>query len=111
MVEEGATAALRARLRRVVLEELMATMARTGTPPEARDTARRALLERLQSGSIEDMPDLEAAVASALTRPTEPRPAGSLREAPRTPPGSPIGGGGGFSLMSGGASGCSLDVD
>lgn len=109
--EEGATAALRARLRRVVLEELMATMSRTGTPPEARDTARRALLERLQSGSIEDMPDLEAAVASALTRPTEPRPAGSLREAPRTPPGSPIGGSGRLSLMSGGASGCSLDVD
>ncbi len=109
--EAGPAAALRARLRRVVIEELLGVMARRSTPPEARDAARRALVERLENGSLDDMPALEAAVAAALVRPAASRPAGSLREAPTVPPGSPIGGGGvPWARLSAGA-GCSLDVD
>ena len=109
--EAGPAAALRARLRRVVTEELLEAMARQGTPPEARDVARRVLVDRLESNSLVDMPALEAAVAAALARPAARWPAGALREAPTTPPGSPIGGGGGSWAGLLGASGCSLDAD
>ena len=109
--ESGPAAALRARLRRVVIEELLGAMAGRTTPPEARDMARLVLVERLESGSLDDMPALEAAVSAALLRPAAPRPAGSLREAPTTPPGSPIGGGGGPWQGLAGAGGCSIDAD
>lgn len=96
---EGAeAAALRTRLRRVVIEEMAASLHGASTPPAARDALRAQLGQWLRAGRLADLPALAAHVEAILGRPAAPTPDGPLREAPRTPPGSPIGAGSGGAI-------------